>query len=260
MLTKTLVGAAVLAAAVRAEVAPGFPLKPGGNLTVIYGNDTVEPPGEMLPRAVTAQPPTIASPVWWATDLLSQPPAQCLLLMIDLDVPRNNTRVPLLHWLATNVSRSNPLSVNTTGTPLVIPSENPVPYLQPSPPVGDIPHTYTFILLRQPRNFSIPEKYSALAQNRVGFDLSLFLRDSGLQEGKEGEGEALASNWIRVQNTTGTPTTSAFPPARPSQTGGSESGNNSGGARGNGGVRIMGGASWVGIGTTVFAGVMAVML
>lgn len=52
---KTLVGAAavLLAGIARAEVAPGFPLKPGANLTVIYGNDTVAPPGEQLPRGGT---------------------------------------------------------------------------------------------------------------------------------------------------------------------------------------------------------------
>lgn len=181
--------------------------------------------------------------------------------MMDLDVPRNNTRVPLLHWLATNVSRANPLSVNTTGTPLVIPAQNPVPYLQPSPPVGDIPHAYTFILLRQPRNFSIPPQYAALAQNRVGFNLSAFLTDAGLLDAKA-EPEALASNWIRVQNTTGTPTTSAFPPPRPSPTGGSGSGSGSGsggGAHGNAAValRMSGKGVWVGIGTTVFAAVFA---
>ncbi|KAF1837949.1 hypothetical protein BDW02DRAFT_565453 [Decorospora gaudefroyi] len=175
--------------------------------------------------------------------------------MVDLDVPRNDTRVPLLHWLATNVTRPVPLSANTTGASLVVPSNNSVPYLQPSPPVGDIPHSYTFILMQQPRNFTLPEQYSDLADNRVGFNITQFAADANLTMG-------LAATWMTVQNVTETEnenatSTSTFPPARPSETGGGDGD----GPLGDGGKLEVGGkAFWAGMSTVLLAGVFAVAL
>ena len=156
-----------------------------------------------MPFAETAQPPTISSQVWSAGE---SGPRSAVLLMVDLDVPRNGTRVQLLHWLASNVTLAS--SDSSGATRLNVPVGQ-VPYLQPSPPVGDVPHSYTFIVFPQPANFSIPVQYADLAQNRVGFNTSQFVRDAGL-------GQALAANYIRVQNLTGTPTTT-FPPARPTE-------------------------------------------
>jgi phosphatidylethanolamine-binding protein (PEBP) family uncharacterized protein len=148
--------------------------------------------------------------------------------MVDLDVPRNGTRVQLLHWMAANVTLG---SSNSSGaTPLNIPV-GVVPYLQPSPPVGDVPHAYTFIVFPQPANFSVPAQYADLAQNRVGFNTSQFLKDAGL-------GQAIAANYIRVQNLTGT---AAFPGGAQSST--------------------VGGVSfWVGLSTALLAGVAAIAL
>jgi hypothetical protein len=171
--------------------------------------------------------------------------------MVDLDVPRNNSRVQLIHWIAANVTRSVPLSANTTESPLVIPSDNPVPYLQPSPPVGDILHSYTFILMQQPRNFSIPSMYDDLADNRVGFNVSQFAADANLTVG-------VAASWITVQNLTETPTNTSFPPPRPSPMGdGSDTGSPaSGDASGMTGGRTF----WTAISTTAMAVVFAIAL
>jgi hypothetical protein len=43
------VGALLLASAT-AETAPGFPIRISENLTVTYGNNTVSPGGELIPR------------------------------------------------------------------------------------------------------------------------------------------------------------------------------------------------------------------
>ncbi|RMZ70500.1 phosphatidylethanolamine-binding pebp [Pyrenophora seminiperda CCB06] len=254
MFSKTLVSAAMaalLAGVARAETGPGFPIATSQNLTVIYGNNTISPGGELVPRPETAQRPTISAPVWWADE---KGPGSCILLMVDLDVPRNGSRVQLIHWLALNITRSSPLSANTSGAALQIPDSNPVPYRQPSPPVGDIPHSYTFVLMEQPRNFTMPEQYASLAMNRAPFNVSQFAKDANLTR-------PLAGTWITVQNTTGTPTTSAFPPARPTPTGGSstESGGPSkGGAAG--GLAVQGRALWAGVTTALLAGVFAVAL
>jgi hypothetical protein len=51
MFTKTILGAtALLARVAMAETAPGFPIQVSQNLTVTYGNNTVSPGGELIPR------------------------------------------------------------------------------------------------------------------------------------------------------------------------------------------------------------------
>jgi hypothetical protein len=176
-----------------------------------------------------------------------------VLLMVDLDVPANNSRVQLIHWLAPNVTLSN-----ATGS--VIPLNIPigaVPYLQPSPPVGDVPHAYTFIIFPQPADFSIPEQYADLAMNRVGFNTSRFLKDAGLST-------AFAANWITVQNLTGAAATT-YPAARPTATGGSGNASASPSAPasfpGAAATGHVGGLTvWAGVGAAVMAGVAALVL
>jgi len=202
MLANTIASFATVVALATAQVAPGFPVSASQSLTLVFaGNNTVSPPGELIPRGETAQAPVIRSPVGASVSSGSFN----VLLAVDLDVPRNGTRVQLIHWIATDVTLSS-TGNSSAGTLLSIPSTNPVPYLQPSPPVGDSPHSYTFILFQQPPNFNIPSQYANLSNNRVPFNTSQFLRDAGLTT-------ALAANYIRVQNLTGTPTTT-FPPAR----------------------------------------------
>lgn len=124
-----------------------------------------------------------------------------ILLMVDSDVPRNGTRVELLHWLVSNVTLSEEDST------LIIPTPGEAEYRPPNPPVGDSPHAYTFILFDQPDDFSMPEEFNSVLESRVFFNTSAFVAAAGLPE------PALAANYMRVQNLTGTPTTT-FPPPR----------------------------------------------
>ena len=157
------------------------------------------------PYLETVNPPNISTPVWVsASDNKNSTVPYGVLLMVDLDVPRNNTRVQLLHWLATNVTLGSNEAISNS-TPLVVP-DLPIPYLQPSPPLGDVPHMYNIVLFQQPANFSIPVQYSNLTNNRVFFNVSRFVRDAGL-------GQPLAGSYFQVQNLSGTPTTT-YPPAR----------------------------------------------
>ncbi|KAF2129846.1 PEBP-like protein [Dothidotthia symphoricarpi CBS 119687] len=255
MLGKTLLSVGALLAVGSADVAPGFPIPASAQLSVSYGNNTVSPPGELIPRPGMYWK-VLLTPSW------SSSPG--VLLMVDLDVPLNGTRVQLLHWLATNVTLANPLS-STSPRALTIPN-GPVPYLQPSPPVGDSPHDYTWILFPQPVDFSIPAKYSNLTNARVPFNVSQFVADVGL-------GTALAGNWIMVQNLTGSATTS-YPPARTTVMGSS-----TGTATGSmatttspanatapvefpgAAVQVLGGSvMWVGVATAMLAGFAAVVL
>jgi phosphatidylethanolamine-binding protein len=168
--------------------------------------------------------------------------------MIDSDVPRNGTRVQLLHWLVSGVTLGGD---NST---LSIPSTAEAEYRQPSPPVGDTPHAYTFILFPEPSNFSVPSQFNEVLQSRVFFNISDFAAAAGLSS-------PLAGNYIRVQNLTGSATTT-FPPPRatngtsvPSPTGSPSSFPGSA-VGGFGGGRVF----WVGVGSALLAGVAAVAL
>ncbi|KAL1602729.1 hypothetical protein SLS60_006150 [Paraconiothyrium brasiliense] len=196
---------AALLSVAGATVAPGFPVKGAPDLNVTWAGNNVSPPGELLSQADTAQAPTqISSPVW-------TPGGYAILMLVDLDVPRNSTRVQLLHWLTTNVTMP---STDTQTLKLADSSLDLAPYRRPSPPLNDTAHKYTLLLFEQPENFTVPARYRSLLQSRVGWDTAGFVNATGL-------GSALAANWIRVQNTgndTGNATASATPTASSSPT------------------------------------------
>jgi phosphatidylethanolamine-binding protein len=126
---------------------------------------------------------------------------RAVLIMMDSDVPRNGSRVPLLHWIAPDITGTTDGSNSSLLT--LPPSDAGVPYQPPTPPQGDYPHRYSFLLYEQPRNFSIPSSVNASA--RVGFDLQNFLQVTGLSTG-------LAANYMLVANISG-PAATSFPPA-----------------------------------------------
>lgn len=183
--------------------------------------------------------------MWYANSETNDGPG--VLLIVDLDVPRNGSRVQLVHWIATDVTLG--ASDNSTkGRPLVF-SDSPVPYLQPSPPVGDVPHSYNVVVFPQPANFSIPAQYSNLTANRFPFNVSQFVADTGL-------GSPIAGSYFQVQNLTGTATTT-YPPARsPTAT---SSGNASSPSE-FAGAAVGGKATWVGLSFGLVAAVFAVAL
>lgn len=127
--------------------------------------------------------------------------------MIDLDVPRNGTRLTLLHWFAYNVS--------TTTYPFTIPAQTAsgpgAAYLQPNPPAGDVAHRYVFLLYRQPKNFAVPASFKSIdppanTTARIGFNLTKFVEETGLEK-------PIVANYIQVKPINATPAASTtFPP------------------------------------------------
>ena len=112
--------------------------------------------------------------------------AKGLLIMIDPDVKIGSRIMTYLHWLIPDVDLSKEKAVvPTTGA-------NIVKYFQPSPPAGDPPHRYTFLLYSQPDNFKIPAKYSTLSTSVLGFDPVAFAAAAGL-------GEPKAATFMQVQ-------------------------------------------------------------
>lgn len=172
--------------------------------------------------------------------------------MVDSDVPRNGTRVQLLHWLVSGVTLAEGNS-----SALVIPSTAEAEYAPPSPPVGDVPHAYTFILFEQPEGFSVPEQFNDVLQSRVFFDTAAFVAAAGLSQ------PAIGANYIRVQNLTGTPT-QTFPPPRPTNgTNGTSPSSTPTPSQFPGAAPAgLGGGSffWAGLGTAIIAGVAAFAL
>ncbi|OSS46359.1 hypothetical protein B5807_08395 [Epicoccum nigrum] len=243
MFTKTILTAAAALGVATAQTGPGFPIPATQALTVSFGNNTISPAGELIPRPETANPPNISSPVWYANSETNDGPG--LLVMVDLDVPFNGSRIQLLHWMATDV-RVGARDNSTKERPLIF-SESPVPFVQPSPPVGDVPHSYNIVVFSQPSDFSLPAQYSNLSSNRVPFDVNQFRADAGL-------GAPIAGSYFQVQNLTGT-ATATFPPARsptPTNTGNASSP----GADTN--AAIGGKASLVGLSTVLVAAIFAV--
>ncbi|KAF2840220.1 PEBP-like protein [Patellaria atrata CBS 101060] len=205
---KTLITVALVSAITsiaNAQTPNGYVPAVQASLNVAYGSNSVEPAGELIPRPETASPPSITTPIFRSTD-------PGIIFMIDLDVPRNGNRVTLLHWFVPDVTFSP-----TGELSIPVPDGDSVagaPYLQPSPPVGDLPHRYTFLLFAQPENFSIPDDLPinppTSVQDRIGFDIEAFIEEFGLKA-------PLAANFIQVQNTSGT-ATMTFPGPSPSAT------------------------------------------
>ena len=129
-----------------------------------------------------------------------------VLLMIDQDVPRNDTKTTLLHWLQPNlVATSEALSFVDVvdGGSTAVGAE----YIPPTPPGDSGPHRYTFLLFNQPSQWTIPAAYVTInpptdTSARIGFDVVDFVSLSGL-------GEPVAANYLRVLNGTAAETTSA---------------------------------------------------
>ncbi|KAF1985108.1 PEBP-like protein [Aulographum hederae CBS 113979] len=188
---------------VAAQTPAGFEPIAQQSLNLTFGSNNVSPAGELIPRADTANPPNVSSPVWTTTQ-------NSLLFMIDLDVPQNDTRVNLLHWLVPNVT-----SMDRGSATLNVPAPPPgAPYIQPSPPGGDLPHRYVFLLYSIPANWTFPEKYANInpptnVTARIGFNLQDFLSAAQLDNAP-----LLAGNYITVQNQTdpGAGATGSFPP------------------------------------------------
>lgn len=120
--------------------------------------------------------------------------AQYLFLMVDPDLNATHPASVGLHQLTANVT--------TAGTDH---AASVARYIEPMPP-GAAAHNYTFLLFEQPRNFTLPTKYSAFfkttdesPKNRLNFPLDSFLVETGL-------GKPVAANWFRQSAVTTTAT------------------------------------------------------
>jgi hypothetical protein len=134
--------------------------------------------------------------------------------LVDIDVPRNGTRTTLLHWFVPNVPLTNG-DVFTNPLTIPVPGNGTLgaPYLQPSPPAGDIPHRYVFYCFSQYDGFAIPadSKFShpTSTADRIGFNLTAFAKEAGLFANANAENYFLVQTPADTANTTGSSATGA---------------------------------------------------
>lgn len=109
--------------------------------------------------------------------------------MIDIDVERNGTKYPLLHWYQPDLILSD-----RTGR-LSIKSDSNMPkamYAGPAPPPGPA-HHYVEVVFRQPERYELPADYEKFLEStiaaRLGFDIEQFVKEAGLTE-------PVAGNWF----------------------------------------------------------------
>lgn len=130
-----------------------------------------------------------------------------MVLLVDEDVPRNDTRVQLLHWLQPNlVSQNGSLNLTVDVTATGASPAVGAPYLPPTPPGGSGAHRYTFLLYEQPDMWMFPTNYSQLnppsdSSARSPFNVSDFVTAAGL-------GQVIGANFLRVLNGTAQETSS----------------------------------------------------
>ncbi|EXJ94032.1 hypothetical protein A1O1_02425 [Capronia coronata CBS 617.96] len=181
-------------ALVSAQCAPGFPVQVDTNLRVEYQstNTDVDPAGALLQREDLLDTPTVQGPKGSTRTLTF------MLFMIDQDVSDNSgQRKQFLHFFEPNLSGASEVLFADSSVPNSTDASR-VDYLAPSPPAGDGPHSYTFLLYRQPKGFQIPSSFSAFfppsdTSARLGFDTAGFAQAADL-------GEATSANWFQVQN------------------------------------------------------------
>ncbi|KAJ2927833.1 hypothetical protein H1R20_g9265, partial [Candolleomyces eurysporus] len=124
--------------------------------------------GQNVPRNMTAQTPQLS--LWGTTD-----PGPFVIVMADPDVPtpQNPTFGPVRHWLAGNFYPTRTSNVLTpTGTAIT-------PYFQPTPGTGSPAHRYTYLLYKQPANFS-QQTIVTSQTSIVNWNVSQFASRAGL--------------------------------------------------------------------------------
>ncbi|EED15411.1 conserved hypothetical protein [Talaromyces stipitatus ATCC 10500] len=112
-----------------------------------------------------------------------------MVFMIDIDVERNGTKYPLLHWYQPDLILSG-----RTGR-LSIESDSNMPkamYAGPAPPPGPA-HRYVEVIFKQPERYELPADFEKFLENtiaaRLGFDIEQFVKEAGLSE-------PVAGNWF----------------------------------------------------------------
>lgn len=196
---KTLLAAtALLASGAVAQTPLGFSPETPNHLDVTVGS-TYLIPGEELSQALTD---SIIDPVISSTKSY---PGTYLIALVDLSIPDyllapitpaelvpglGTNRTTRLHWLQGNLTQAANHSFVSTSPALA-------PYAGPQPPLGDIPHDYTYFFFKQPANY----QPSAAALSGAFQDPAAFARFNFSVPALAAQlGAPIAGNYMRVEN------------------------------------------------------------
>ncbi|KAK4565792.1 hypothetical protein LTR86_003641 [Recurvomyces mirabilis] len=198
-----------------AQTPPGSSPSTNQNLAVSY-NGTQVTPNVLLPQPLVATQPSVT--------YSSALNGTYMLALLDLSISPSSynasgpkapglepCRTTRLHWLQGNVTRASNGSLVAGSAPIAMygqlasfcmPSHYSSAFPDlftagPMPPLNDIPHTYTFYLLRQPANFTLPawdagrDLFNASASARMNFSIQAIANQVGAP---------VAANYMRIQN------------------------------------------------------------
>ncbi|KAJ5913378.1 PEBP-like protein [Penicillium tannophilum] len=120
-----------------------------------------------------------------------------VFMMVDPDTNTTDPTSVALHTIVTNLTLANSSSGDILAK-----------YVAPEPS-GTAPHNYTFLLFKQPSNFTVASIYDPYfplnlsdVWNRVNFPLPQFLNSTGLDK-------PIAANWFQEKSESNSTTTSA---------------------------------------------------
>jgi len=211
---------------------PGTLVKLGVSFSAI----NIDPPGSIVQSLdQVAIEPTVTVPQVMLLGPNGEmiPDRRFMVMMIDIDVIRDNVATTVLHWFQPDLIMQGAaappapavgngtipsLAVNKDGevkleiakgasiTGQDLPANQPdgqAAYFGPGPPPGP-PHRYVQVLFAQPRNFSVPACFKNILTNpnaagadkqaRVGFDINQFLAAAQVNP------RPIAGNYFRAQN------------------------------------------------------------
>ncbi|KAH8690680.1 phosphatidylethanolamine-binding protein [Talaromyces proteolyticus] len=164
---------------VRGETPPGFEPSIEDRLGVTFSDELRVHPGDRISKDETKEPPRLD-----LNPLPDNPPpllkyyhTKYIVLMIDLDVPHNDTILPFS------------LSPGHSS------KSNQAEYMAPSPPQGPA-HRYVELLFEQPKKYHFPKNFKChlpkRSEARLGFDVEEFAKEAGMDR-------LVAGNWFLVQ-------------------------------------------------------------
>ncbi|KAJ5649947.1 PEBP-like protein, partial [Penicillium longicatenatum] len=165
------------------------------NVTFKTSSQLVEvQPGLLLTANQTTNPP---QPNLKKSGSVIKKGQKYVFMMVDPDTNTTDPTSVALHTIVTNLTVANASSGNILAK-----------YVAPEPS-GTAPHNYTFLLFKQPSNFTVASIYDPYfplnlsdVWNRVNFPLPQFLNTTGLDK-------PVAANWFREKSENTSVTTTA---------------------------------------------------